>query len=203
MDFESVMSNLKKRGYEVSFFNTSRECNEYLNEKIDGMSVGFGGSVTVSQLGLFPLLKEHNRVFNHGDPQQCAAFGSKTVRACAANAQVYISSANAISEDGVIINIDGIGNRIASTAYGHKQVYIIVGKNKFAKDFSQAMYRARNIAAPKNAQRLHMNTPCAEKGDRCYDCNSSQRICRGFLIFERAMLGSTTEIVIVNEDLGY
>ena len=123
-------------------------------------------------------------------------------RAKAAHADVYITSANGLTENGEVINIDGAGNRVASTLYGHKRVYFIIGRNKLAPTYDEALWRARNIAAPKNAQRLGKKTPCAVKGDRCYDCKSPDRICRGLVVLWGPSMGVETEIVLVDEDLG-
>ena len=124
-------------------------------------------------------------------------------RAQAAGSEHYLLSANGIAETGEIINIDGAGNRVASAIYGHKKVWIIAGKNKLAPTYDEALWRARNIAAPKNAQRLHAKTPCAVKADHCYDCKSPGRICRALTVLWGAMMGSDMEVVLVNEDLGY
>ena len=97
----------------------------------------------------------------------------------------------------------GAGNRVASAIYGHKKVWIVAGKNKLAPTYDEALWRARNIAAPKNAQRLHAKTPCAVKADHCYDCKSPGRICRALTVLWGAMMGSDMEVVLVNEDLGY
>ena len=203
MDTEKIKKNLLDRGYAVTCFATAGECAEYLNRSIDGTTVGIGGSVTVAQMNLLPMLEQHNTVYWHNDPKQVSEFGAMAVRKNAIHTDIYISSVNAMSEDGAIINIDYTGNRISTTAFGHSKVYLIVGKNKIEPDFEKALWRARNIAAPKNAQRVKSKTPCAVKGDRCYDCNSPERICRGFLVLERAMAGMETEIVLVEEELGY
>ena len=121
----------------------------------------------------------------------------------AAGSEHYLLSANGIAETGEIINIDGAGNRVASAIYGHKKVWIVAGKNKLAPTYDEALWRARNIAAPKNAQRLHAKTPCAVKADHCYDCKSPGRICRALTVLWGAMMGSDMEVVLVNEDLGY
>ena len=118
-------------------------------------------------------------------------------------AQVYITSVNGLAETGELINIDGAGNRVAGTLFGHEKVYFVVGRNKLAPTYDQALWRARNIAAPKNAQRLKCKTPCAVKGDRCYDCKSPDRICRGLVVLWEAMMGMEMEVVLVDEDLGY
>lgn len=115
----------------------------------------------------------------------------------------YLLSANGIAETGEIINIDGAGNRVASAIYGHKKVWIVAGKNKLAPTYDEALWRARNIAAPKNAQRLRAKTPCAVRADHCYDCKSPGRICRALTVLWGAMMGSDMEVVLVNEDLGY
>ena len=121
----------------------------------------------------------------------------------AASADIYLSSVNAIAETGELINIDGTGNRVASTLYGHKKLYLVAGTNKIAKDYDAALWRARNIASPKNAQRLSKKTPCAIKGDKCYDCKSPDRICRGLVVFWEAMSSMETEVVLIGEELGF
>ena len=143
-----------------------------------------------------------NKVIWHWDKALVEKEGLKGVRDLAAEADIYITSVNGVSEDGTLINIDGAGNRISSTAYGHEKVYFIIGRNKVEENFEKALFRARNIAAPKNAQRLKKKTPCAVKGDKCYDCNSPERICRGFMIIERAISSMKMEVIVIDEDLG-
>ncbi len=203
MQLQTVKAALEKRGFRMRICATGAEAVAYLNGQIDNTSVGIGGSVTVKELGLFDALSARNEVWWHNDEKQLAEFGDPALRRKARDAKVYISSVNALSADGELVNIDGTGNRIASTAYGHERVYFLVGKNKIAEDLTGAIWRARNIASPKNAQRLGLKTPCAVKGDRCYDCNSPQRICRGLLIIERPMLKSQTEIILIDEERGY
>ena len=115
----------------------------------------------------------------------------------------YLLSANGLAETGEIINIDGTGNRVSSSLYGHKRVWFVVGSNKIAPTYDEALWRARNIAAPKNAQRLGVKTPCAVNADRCYDCKSPQRICRGLVVLWEAIRSCETEVVLVDEPLGY
>ena len=97
---------------------------------------------------------------------------------------------------------DGAGNRVASTLFGHQKTYFVIGKNKLAPTFDEALWRARNIAGPKNAQRLGKKTPCAVNGDRCYDCKSPERICRGLVVNWGPMMGKEAEVILVDEDLG-
>ena len=102
-----------------------------------------------------------------------------------------------------LINIDGTGNRVASTLYGHKKVWFVVGRNKLAPTYEEALWRARNIAAPKNAQRLKRKTPCAVKADHCYDCKSPERICRGLaVLWARPNATEEMEVVLIGEALG-
>ena len=195
MAFETVKKHLEERGFLVSAFATAAEAADYLNGAIDRTTVGFGGSMTLKELGLYEKLGEHNEVHWHwvNGPEE---------RAAAAGTEVYLTSVNGLSEDGQLINIDGAGNRVASTLFGHKKVYFVVGKNKLAPTYEEALWRARNIAAPKNAQRLGKKTPCAVNGDRCYDCKSPERICRGLVVHWGPMMGTEMEVVLVDEDLG-
>lgn len=200
MDLTTVKKNLEALNYKVSLFDTPEAAAEYLNAEIDGVSVGIGGSVTVQELGLYDSLSAHNTVYWHWRVPDGSSEGE--LRAKAAGADVYLSSVNALAETGEIINIDGHGNRVASTIYGPKKIYLIVGRNKLAADYDAALYRARNIAAPRNARRLGAKTPCAEKGDRCYDCKSPGRICRSLSVFWAAPNGAKYEVVLIDRELG-
>ena len=201
MDFTKVKSALEARGFKVSAFPTAAEAAQYLNGQIDGVSVSFGGSVTLEQMGLFESLGQHNEVLSHWHVP--AGKDPGEIRAKAMTTEVYLTSANGLAETGEIVNIDGTGNRVSGMLFGHKKVYFVVGRNKLAPDYDGALWRARNIAAPKNAQRLGVRTPCAARGERCYDCKSPQRICRGLVVLWEAMKGCETEVVLVDEELGY
>jgi len=200
MNFEKIEKALKERGYKVSCFETAKEAAEYLNKVIDKTEVSFGGSITLKDMGLFESLSTHNGVYSHWNvPEGCNA---DEIREKAMKTEVYLSSVNGIAETGEIVNIDGTGNRVASTIFGHKRLYYVVGKNKIAEDFEKALWRARNIASPRNAQRLKAATPCAVDG-KCHDCRSPQKICRACVVFWAPTKGTDTEIVLINEDLGY
>lgn len=201
MNFETITKNLQARGYKVACFETAAEAAAFLDGEIDGTTVGFGGSVTLEQLGLYELLATHNEVTWH--QRMPEGVPVPEVRAKANAAELYVSSVNGIAETGEIVNIDGTGNRVAATFYGHKKVYLVAGANKIAPDYDAALHRARNIAAPLNAKRLHANTPCAAKGDRCYDCKGAGKICRGVSVFWAALMGAEYTVVLVNEELGY
>lgn len=194
-DLEKLKQNLQKNGFEVTHFATAAQAADYLDGQIDGKTVGVGGSITVLEMGLAERLRTHNTLHWHwtGDGDQAAA----------ATCQVYLSSVNGAAETGELINIDGNGNRVASSLYGHKKVWFIVGRNKLAPTYEEALWRARNIAAPKNAQRLGRKTPCAVHGDRCYDCKSPERICRGLVVLWEAVANMEMEVVLIDQDLGY
>ena len=199
-DWTKLTKNLEARGFTPKVFAAKEEAAAYLDSQIDGVSVGFGGSVTVQEMGLYPRLAAHNEAVWHWD----TAMPAREARDQAIQTQVYITSVNGLAETGEIINIDGTGNRVASTLYGHKKVYFVVGKNKIAPDYDSALWRARNIAAPKNAQRLGIKTPCAVKGDKCYDCKSPDRICNGLVVLWGRPGGiETMEVILIDEELGY
>ena len=201
MDLTTVEKNLEERGFKVSAFATAKEAADYLNAQIDGESVSFGGSMTLAQMGLFESLGKHNTMFSHWNVPD--GMSADEVREKAASCEHYLLSANGLAETGEIINIDGTGNRVASSLFGHKKVWYVVGSNKLAPTYDEALWRARNISAPKNAQRLGVKTPCAAKGDRCYDCKSPQRICRCLVVLWEAIRSCETEVVLVDEPLGY
>ena len=199
---ENVAEALRKRGFKAVCCATGAEARDYVMKEAEtARSVGFGGSMTLRELGLYDTLPTHNEVWSHWAPPEGVA--PEEARARAAEAEVYLTSVNALAETGEIVNIDGTGNRVASTLFGHKKVYFVVGRNKLAPDADAAMDRARNVAAPKNARRLGLKTPCAEKGDRCYDCKSPARICRAASVFWTRPGGSDYEVVLIDEDLGY
>ncbi len=199
--FEKVAENLRKLGYTVHCFETAEEATAYLDGEIDGTAVGIGGSVTVAEMGLADRLAAHNRVFWHQGIKDRAE--SQKMRVAANAAPVYISSVNGLAETGEILNIDGNCNRVASIFYGHERVYLVVGKNKLAPDYDAALWRARNIAAPQNCVRLGLATPCAVKGDRCYNCKSKDRICQGLAVLWGPPMTGHFEVILIAEDLGY
>ncbi len=193
-DYKKLTEHLERRGYLVRRFPSTAEAADYLDGQIDSRSVAFGGSMTLKAMNLYPRLSTHNQVVWHwegGDLKDAAA------------TDVYISSANALAETGEIINIDGVGNRVASLAFGHQVVYLVVGVNKITPDFESALWRARNVAAPKRAQSMGKQTPCAAKADRCYDCQSPDRICRTLsVLWGQPLNHPHMEIILIEQDLG-
>jgi len=192
---------LKNNNFVVTYFDTPSEASAYLNNEIDKKTVGFGGSVTLQQLELYESLSAHNTVYWHWYTPSDQT--PDEIRSLASVAEIYISSANAISETGEIVNIDGAGNRLSSIYYGHKKVYFVVGINKITPNLEDAIRRARNIAAPMNAKRLNRKTPCAEQGRGCYDCDSPERICNGLSVLYKKMMSCEMEVVLIGTNLGY
>ena len=200
-DFTILKNNLEKKGYMVAVFDNKESAAKYLDSQIDDRIVGFGGSVTLREMNLFETLSKHNTVYSHENkPENMTVAEARTA---AARSDVYISSVNGISEDGVIVNIDNTGNRVAAISYGPEKVYLVIGSNKVAKDYEAALFRARNIAAPLNAKRLNRKTPCAVNGEKCYDCNSPERICRNLSVLWDKPVGAEYEVILINEHLGF
>ena len=195
MDLEKTVKNLKDRGFGVTQFSTGSEAADYLCGEIKGVTVGIGGCKTADQLGLYDRLCENNTVYWHWKDN------GPGVRQNENSAEIFICSANAVSEDGELLNIDGMGNRLAGQVFGHRKVYIVIGTNKICPDFNSALYRARNVAAVQNAARFGKKTPCQIDG-KCHDCRSDERICRALTVQWYPMMGMETEVVIINENLG-
>ena len=195
-DFTNVITNLEARGYTVRTFPTGADAAAYLNTSVDGVTVGIGGSSTIKALGLYESLGTHNTVIWHWMQEAAPA------RMAAMQTDIYLTSVNALAETGELVNIDGAGNRVSSTLFGHKKIYYLIGRNKLTADYEQAVLRARNVAAPQRARQLGAKTPCAEHGDRCYDCKSPGRICRGLVTLWGPMMSMEAEILLIDEDLG-
>ena len=198
ISIDETIKNLNARGFDTSYFENGKTAVDYLASELNNETIGFGGSMTIEALGLYERLCKNNSVFWHWN-SSCEGAREKAI-----GAEVYITSANALAQTGEIINIDGSGNRVSSTLYGKKKVYIIVGVNKLAEDYDKALWRARNIASPLNARRLNKNTPCAKGELKCYDCKSPDRICRALVVLWNKMSGmEKVEVIIINEELGY
>lgn len=200
MEISILKKNLERLNIKVSVFDTKEQASDYLCSKIDGETVGIGGSMTVKEMGLYERLCEKNDVAWHLVDESRAP----ELIAKAAAAKTYITGANAIAEEGAIVNLDGFGNRVASTLFGHEKVYIISGINKLVPTLQEAIERVRNVASPLNARRLKKKTPCAKGELKCYNCASEDRICSGFsiIIAKPGSIGYM-ELVLVRQELGF
>ena len=164
----------------------------------EGSSVTMGGAMSAHEIGLVQALKDGSYDFIDRD-----AYEDKRAAMLAAyDADVFLASANAITEDGIMVNIDGNSNRVSAIAQGPRKVVFIVGMNKVCSDPDAAMKRARNVAAPINAQRFGLNTPCAKTG-ACMDCKSPDTICCQFLITRFSRHKDRIHVILVNGNLGF
>jgi len=164
----------------------------------EGSSVTMGGAMSAHEIGLVDALKKGNYNFIDRD-----AYEDKRAAMLAAyDADVFLASANAITEDGIMVNIDGNSNRVSAIAQGPRKVVFIVGMNKVCPDPDTAMKRARNVAAPINAQRFGLNTPCCKTG-ACMDCKSPDTICCQFLITRFSRHKDRIHVILVNGNLGF
>jgi L-lactate utilization protein LutB len=164
----------------------------------EGSTVPMGGAVSAHEIGLVDALKKGN--YNFIDRNACA--DKRAAMLAAYDADVFLASANAITEDGIMVNIDGNSNRVSAIAQGPRKVVFIVGMNKVCPDPDTAMKRARNVAAPINAQRFGLNTPCCKTG-ACMDCKSPDTICCQFLITRFSRHKDRIHVILVNGNLGF
>ena len=164
----------------------------------EGASVTMGGAMSAHEIGLVDALKAGNYRFIDRDAYE----DKRQAMLLAYDADVFLSSANAITEDGVMINIDGNANRVSAICQGPKKVVFIVGMNKVCPDVDSAMKRARNVAAPINAQRFGLSTPCAKTG-ACMDCKSPDTICCQFLMTRFSRHKDRIHVILVNDNLGF
>ena len=164
----------------------------------EGSSVTMGGAASAHEIGLVEAVKNGN--YNFID--RSAYADKREAMLLAYDADVYLSSANAMTDDGILVNIDGNSNRVSAIAQGPKKVIFIVGMNKVCKDLDDAMKRARNVAAPMNAARFDINTPCKKLGT-CMDCKSPDTICCQFLITRFSRHAGRIHVILVNDELGF
>jgi L-lactate utilization protein LutB len=164
----------------------------------EGSTATMGGGMSVAEIGLVKALKEGN--YNYIDREE--AQDRRAAMLAAYDADVFLASCNAITEDGVLVNIDGNANRVSAIAYGPKKVLFIVGMNKVCNDVDGAMKRARNVAAPINNQRFGGNNPCVKTG-ACANCKSPDTICCQFLITRYSKHKDRIHVILVNDSLGF
>ena len=164
----------------------------------EGSTVTMGGAMSVHEIGLSDALKNGNYNFIDRDKYE----DKRAAMLAAYDADVFLSSANAMTEDGVLINVDGNSNRVSAIAQGPKKVVFIVGMNKICPDADSAMKRARNVAAPINAQRFGLSTPCTKTGS-CMDCKSPDTICCQILITRFSRHKGRIHVILVNDNLGF
>lgn len=195
---ETVIKGLKSRNMTGYYAKNKEEALKLaLGLIAKGSSIAMGGCMSAKEIGLVSALEEGDYHFidrTKLEPREALL--------AAYDADIFLSSANALTDDGILVNIDGNANRVSCIAQGPKKVLFIVSMNKICSDLDSAMKRARNIAAPANAQRFDIKTPCKLTG-KCTDCKSQDTICCQFLITRYSRHTERIHVILVNEDLGF
>lgn len=199
---KTLITNLERRHFEAYYCPTAAEAVEKAVSLIpEGCSVSWGGSVTIRESGLTKAVHAGNYTVIDRDlaksPEEMAELHRKGLLA-----DYYLSSVNAISENGVLVNIDGTGNRVAALCFGPKNVIILCGMNKVAQDVDGAVKRARSYAAPVNSMRFMGKTPCAVTGS-CHNCVSEECICNQILLTRNCRPAGRIKIILVGEEMGF
>ncbi|MGI5825332.1 MAG: lactate utilization protein [Bacillota bacterium] len=201
-DLSAVAEKLTDHGFKVLIFPRKEDVVQWLKNDFAAVeTVGRGGSETLESLGFDEIIKSRGmQLFNHAyaKPEE-----KRKIWGLANSSEAYFLSANAVTADGMIFNVDGAGNRVSAMSFGPKKVYYIVGRNKIVDDLNKAHERLQTIAAPKNVARLSLPTGCAKTG-RCMDCSSSKRICNSYTVLARAPWAvEESWVLLVDEDMGY
>jgi len=200
---ERTINNLEKNNMSGYFVKDKNEAVRKIKELInEGDTVAIGGSMTLFEIGAVDLLRNGKYNFLDRYKSGLSQEQIKNIYRKAFSSNVYLSSSNAITEDGELYNVDGMGNRVAAMIYGPDKVIVVVGINKIVRNLDEAIIRNREISAPANAKRLNRNTPCAQVG-YCMDCNSTDRICNEYVVIRRQINQGRIHVIIINEELGY
>lgn len=206
LKIENALSSLRKNGFEAHYFPTSEEAvSKVLGMVPEGAVVGIGGSVTLREMGLLKALGERGfELADHWEARRRGAPRDEVmrIRRLHLNSDVFITSTNAVTETGELVNIDGTGQRVAAMIFGPKKVVVVAGVNKIVGDLEEGLWRASNIASPMNAKRLNRGTPCTVTGE-CEDCDSPERICNITTLIHRRPRDTDVVVIIVGEELGY
>jgi len=196
---EKVIKGLASRNMTGYYAASAEEAKEIALDLIpEGSSISMGGGMSVHEIGLVEALKEGNYNFIDRDKAE----DKRAAMLAAYDADFFLSGCNAMTEDGVLVNIDGNANRVSAIAQGPKKVIFIVGMNKVCDDVDGAMKRARNVAAPINSQRFGLDTPCCKTGS-CMNCKSPDTICCQFLITRFSRHEGRIHVILVNDSLGF
>lgn len=194
---EHVIKGLQSRNMSGYYAKNKEEALKTALELIPkGSSISMGGCMSAQEIGLVSALKESDYHFIDRSKME-----PREALLAAYDADIFLASANAMTDDGILVNIDGNANRVSCIAQGPKKLIFIVSMNKICSDLDSAMKRARNIAAPANAQRFDIKTPCKLTG-RCSDCKSPDTICCQFLITRYSRHTDSIHVILVNENLG-
>lgn len=199
---ERTLESLKKNRFEAIYVPDAKQAAEEVMARIpDGATVGIGGSVTLGQIGILEGLKRRKiqliwPIQQAKNEEERMELIRKTF-----SSDIFLTSTNAITEDGKLFNIDATGNRVGAMFIGPKQVIVVSGVNKIVKDLDEAEKKVREWTAPQNAKRLGRKTPCTETG-LCSDCNTPDRICNIYVTLAKKPIRTNILIILVGEDLG-
>lgn len=199
---ERIIKSLESRNMEGFYAETREDALKKALELIpEGSTVAWGGSMSIAEIGLKKALCEGNyKELNRDDAPSREE--KRKIELASYDADFYLASANAISEDGVMVNVDGFANRVSAIAAGPRNVILVVGMNKVVKDVENAVSRARNEAAPINAQRFDVDTPCSKTG-ACFDCKSLDCICCQIMITRYSKVPKRIKVILVDDNLGF
>jgi hypothetical protein len=194
---------LKAHGFETIYVKTKEEAAEEIMKHVTpNARVGAGGSITIRSLGILEKIKATGHtVFDHWAPG-LSEEQSLEIRKAQMTCDLFLSSSNAVTMNGELVNVDGIGNRVNAINFGPGKVILVAGYNKIVGDVSDGIKRVKNEASPPNTRRLGYDLPCAKTGV-CSDCNSPSRACRVIMIHERKPFFTDILVVLVGEELGY
>jgi hypothetical protein len=202
-DIQTALDALNRKGFNAVYAADADAAKDIVMSLIaDTDSVGAGGSITLDEIGLLDALADSGRTVystilagrRGGDKEEARRLG--------VTADVYVSSTNALTLEGDLINIDGSGNRVAGMIYGPQKVIIVAGRNKLTKNPHTAIARIKKEACPPNARRLGLDTPCGIQGV-CTDCDSPQRMCNVVVRIQRPPIGKEYHVILIDGDFGY
>lgn len=199
-----VVKNLNKRNFEAYYVETKEEALEKAMELIPkDHVVGWGGSYTIKEIGLIDrLYTEGYAVLDREKAGDTFDAWNETMRRILVEANTFITSANAVTEAGELLNVDGTGNRVAAYSFGPQSVVVIVGINKIVRDIEDAVYRVQTVAAPINARRFDINTPCKHTG-RCAECTADDCMCCQWLVTRMCAPKGRIKVIVCGEKLGF
>lgn len=214
MNMEKTMESLKKNGIRPYFVKTKKDAREKVKELLPkGARVAVGGSMTLFECGIIDLLRSGEYNFLDRYKEGLSREEINNIYRESFFADVYLMSANALTESGELYNVDGNSNRVAALLFGPASVIVVAGKNKIVKDLDEAVVRMKTVAAPKNAARLSCKTYCASAGE-CMDkertlqtmtkgCASPDRICASYTVTGQQRIKDRIKVIIIDEETGY
>lgn len=200
---ETIIKNLEKRQMKGYYFETAKEAVEKANSLLTaGVSVGYGGSMTLEETGMLSALQSNPDIVLFDRSKAANAEETMRIYHQSFDTDYFFMSSNAITTQGELVNIDGTGNRVAALIFGPKNVVLFVGMNKVCRNVDEAIYRAHNLAAAPNCNRLNRNTPCAATGV-CANCLSPDCVCNQTVITRRSGTAGRIQVFLIGETLGY